>query len=164
MAVVSGDLRCERILCSPELAVHRWFWVLCAPRCESYLWRRMVRTLGCQILFAVVVVCAGSVEGSVGVLVKLLTTILRKLDAEDFTSEKLLRHFGIQRQIESFPARPCVRMFCSCHSRLTLYCYDNCGCCYHNKCLCCGQFAPQQPRLPKCSGTEIVRICTRISP
>ena len=100
----------------------------------------------------------------VGVLVKSLTTILRKLDAEDFTSEKLLRHFGIQRQIESFPARPCVRMFCSCHSRLTLYCYDNCGCCYHNKCFCCGQFAPQQPRLPKCSGTEIVRICTRISP
>ena len=49
-----------------------------------------------------------SVEGSVGVLVKSLTTILRKLDAEDFTSEKLLRHFGIQRQIESFPARPCV--------------------------------------------------------
>ena len=106
----------------------------------------------------------GSVEGSVGVLVKSLTTILRKLDAEDFTSEKLLRHFGIQRQIESFPARPCVRMFCSCHSRLTLYCYDNCGCCYHNKCLCCGQFAPQQPRLPKCSGMEIVRICTHISP
>ena len=46
MAAVSGDLRCERILCSPELAVHRRFWVLCAPRCESYLWRRMVRTYG----------------------------------------------------------------------------------------------------------------------
>ena len=30
------------------------------------------------------------------------------------------------------------------------------------KCLCCGQFAPQQPRLLKCSGTEIVRSCTRI--
>ena len=46
----------------------------------------------------------GSVKGSVRVLVKSLTTILRKLDAEDFTSEKLLRHFGIQRQIESFLA------------------------------------------------------------
>ena len=71
----------------------------------------------------------GSVEGSVGVLVESLTTILRKLDAEDFTSEKLLCYFGIQRQIESFPARLCVRLFCSCHSRLTLYCYHNCGCC-----------------------------------
>ena len=63
----------------------------------------------------------GSVEGSVRVLVESLTTILRKLDAKDFTSEKLLRYFGIQRQIESFPARLCVRMFCSCHSQLTLY-------------------------------------------
>ena len=79
----------------------------------------------------------GSVEVSVGALVESLTTILRKLDAEDFASEKLLRYFGIRRQIESFPARLCVRMFCSCHSRLTLYYhryyyYDNCGCCYHN--------------------------------
>ena len=49
----------------------------------------------------------GSVEGSVGVLVESLTTILRKLNAEDFTSEKLRRYFGIQRQIESFPARLC---------------------------------------------------------
>ena len=51
----------------------------------------------------------GSVEGSVGVLVESLTAILRKLDA-DFTSEKLLRYFGIQRQIESIPARLCVRI------------------------------------------------------
>ena len=47
----------------------------------------------------------GSVEGSVGVLVQSLTTILRKLAAEDFASEKLLRYFAIRRQIESLPAR-----------------------------------------------------------
>ena len=46
----------------------------------------------------------GSVEGSVGVLVESFTTILRKLAAEDFASEKLLRHYAIRRQIESLPA------------------------------------------------------------
>ena len=66
----------------------------------------------------------GSVEGSVGALVESFTTILRKLDAEDFASKKLRRYFGIRRQIESFPARLCVRMFCSYHSWLTLYCYQ----------------------------------------
>ena len=62
-----------------------------------------------------------SVEGIVGVLVESLMMILCKLDAEDFASEKLLRYFGKRRQIEAFPARLCVRMLCSCHSRLTLY-------------------------------------------
>ena len=46
----------------------------------------------------------GSVEGSVGVLVESFTTILRKLAAEDFASEKLLRHYATRRQIESLPA------------------------------------------------------------
>ena len=36
----------------------------------------------------------GSVERSVGVLVESFTTILRKLAAEDFASEKLLRYWG----------------------------------------------------------------------
>ena len=133
----------------------------CANRIYGDLW---YERLGSDIVCRCCRVRYGSVEGSTGALVESLTMILRKLDAEDFASEKILRYFGIRRQIESFPARLCVRTFCSCHSRLTLYCYHNCGCCYHNKCLCCGQFAPQQPRLLKCSGTEIVRICTRISP
>ena len=154
------------------------------------------------------------------------TTILRKLAAEEFASEKLLRQCAIRRQIESLLQSPAelkslcsalhkelsllisslpsgkgrhqfqvklwpqfqvklwpqfhifrIRTYkhtiwncvfvCSVHMfsqfRLTLYCYDNSGFCYPNECLCCGQFAPQ-PRLLKCSGTEIVRSCIRISP
>ena len=46
----------------------------------------------------------GLVEGSVGVIVEWFTTILRKLAAEDFASEKLLRYYAIRRQIESLPS------------------------------------------------------------
>ena len=131
MAAVSGDLRCERMLWSPVIA-HRWFWVLCAPRCESYLWRRTVRTLGCQILFAVVVVCAMAQSKEVLEFSWNLSQrfCANYVAAEDFASEKLLRYFGIRRQIESFPARIVYSyvLFLS-------FSIDNCGCCYHNKCL-----------------------------
>ena len=65
-----------------------------------------------------------------------------------------------------FQLELCVCLFCSwllAQLRLTLHCYDNNGYCYRNKCLCCGQRTPQQPRLPKCSGMKIVRSCVRTS-
>ena len=67
----------------------------------------MVQMLGCQILFAFVVVVyamAEAKEASEFSPVESFTTILRKLAAEDFASKKLLRHYAIQRQIESLPA------------------------------------------------------------
>ena len=46
----------------------------------------------------------GSVEGSVAVLSSGITTILRKLAAEDFATDKLPRHYAIRRHIKSLPA------------------------------------------------------------
>ena len=56
----------------------------------------------------------GSVEGSIGVFTSEIETILCKIAAEDFASEKLLRNYAIRRQIKSLLQSPAeLKSLCS---------------------------------------------------